>query len=790
MWKKIVKWSIYLLVFLMPLFWLPFSFEPFGFNKTYLLFFLSSIGLLAWLAQMVFEEKKVRFKKSPLDIFVLAFLLITILNGVFSIDRFSSWFGFYGRFWPNIIGSISLIVFYFLLTNNVSLSGKPLINADKKPISADKKIEANQPKPASISGILKIFLWSVAFVVLISYFSLFGVWSAIGKAVGLPGLMFFKTFNPIGGSFQQLAVFLSFVFVLLLSVLAFSGNLTGREKPLTERKKRNFWNYCLLAAIFVLLLIVDFWPSWLIVSLSLVLFLGFSFWKRVFREDVNRLSLSVLFLIISLVFLFSNPLQGFFRQTKVFNNLPEEIQLSQGLGWKIGLDGLKENAVLGVGMGNFSYLFSKYKPVSFVKGPFWQIRFDRASNNIAERIGTTGVLGILGYLSLIGMFLIVSWIVLSYSSQTENIKIQFPLVLAFFALLVGQFVFYQNATLSFSFWLFMALGTISWGKPQKEKTIMFRKLPELGLIISILFWVVLLGIAFLYFTMAKFYIADVYYKDYLISPANNLPKLEKAVKLNSSQATYHMALAGRYLGLISEELAKPQPDKQKVIQLVALSIKEGRTATQVAPKRIAAQETLGVVYRDIQGLAQGALEWGINTFKTAIKTEPNNPVLLTELGKLLVVNDKKDQAKNLFNQALKLRDNYVPAVVQLANLAEKEGKKEEGIKMLEDLVKNNKFSIDAHFQLGRMYYNEKYYKKAAGQFQSVLAIFPNHSNALYSLGLAYEKLGEKKKAIEEFQKVLKLNPDNKLIENEIEKLRTKGNGEGEATSTKPASENK
>jgi len=733
MWQKIVKGSIYTLVFLLPLFWLPFSFEPFEFNKTYLLLILTSIGLLSWLAKMVFEDKKVSFKKGPLDIFVLAFLGITILNGVFSIDKFSSWYGFYGRFWPNIIGSISLVIFYFLVTNNVNLK---------------------KDNDISVNSILKVFFWSMFFVVLTSYFSIFNVWPKINKIVSLPGLMSFRAFNPIGGSFQQLAVFLSFVFVFLLSSLAFSSNSLKALK------------YFLLASIFVLLIIVDFWPTWLIISFSLILFLAFSFWKRVFREDVNRLSLSILFLIISFIFLFSNPLQGFFQQIKVLNNLPQEIQLPQGTSWNVGIKGLKENVVFGSGAGTFSYLFSKYKPVSFVKSPLWQIRFDRASSSIAERIGTTGVLGILGYLALIGMFLMVSWIVLNYSSQTENIKTQFPLILAFISLFIGQFVFYQNVSLSFAFWLFMALGTVSWGKPQKEKIIRFQDLPELGLVITILFWVLVIGIGFFYFTITKFYIADAYYKDYLIKPANNLTKLEKAVKLNNSQATYHMALAGRYLGLISEELAKPKPDKQKVIKLVALSINEGRTATKVAPNRISAQETLGVVYRDIQGLAQGALQWGINTFKTAIKAEPNNPVLMTELGKLLIVDNKKEQAETMFRQALKLRDNYIPATVQLANLLGKD----EGIKMLEELVKKNRFSMEAHFQLGRMYYNEKYYKKAVDQFLSVLTIFPNHSNALYSLGLTYEKLGEKEKALEQFRKVLKLNPGSKLITDKIKSL--------------------
>ncbi len=104
---KTVKYSIYTLVFLLPLFFLPFSFEAFEFNKQYLLFFLTSLAFFVWLAKMILIDKEIRFRRSPLDIFVLAFLFMAILSAVFSVDRSSSLFGFYGRFSGGLIGLLS-----------------------------------------------------------------------------------------------------------------------------------------------------------------------------------------------------------------------------------------------------------------------------------------------------------------------------------------------------------------------------------------------------------------------------------------------------------------------------------------------------------------------------------------------------------------------------------------------------------------------------------------------------------------------------------------------------------
>ncbi|MBI2038386.1 MAG: hypothetical protein HYT19_00485, partial [Candidatus Nealsonbacteria bacterium] len=197
--SRIIKVSINLLVFLIPLFFLPFSFEAFEFNKQYLLFFLVLIAFFAWLAKMFLVDQEVRLRRTPLDIFVIGFLLMAVLSVIFSVDKGSSIFGFYGRFSDGLIGLLSLGVLYFLITNNVK----------------------------EIGVILKIFLWSVFFVILTSFISIFGVLGKIGAALHLPQVMSQNTFNPVAGSMEGLAIFLAIVMVFL----------TGRILTKTEKAK-------------------------------------------------------------------------------------------------------------------------------------------------------------------------------------------------------------------------------------------------------------------------------------------------------------------------------------------------------------------------------------------------------------------------------------------------------------------------------------------------------------------------------------------------------------------------
>ena len=113
--NKIIHFSIYTLVFLLPIFFLPFSFEPYEFNKQYLLFFLVSLGFLAWLAKLVLINKEIRFRRTPLDVPVLVFMFFAVMSTLFSIDKTSSIFGFYGRFSDSLISILSFGIFYFLI---------------------------------------------------------------------------------------------------------------------------------------------------------------------------------------------------------------------------------------------------------------------------------------------------------------------------------------------------------------------------------------------------------------------------------------------------------------------------------------------------------------------------------------------------------------------------------------------------------------------------------------------------------------------------------------------------
>lgn len=767
--NRIIKLSIYLLVLLLPLFWLPFSFEVFEFNKQYLLFFLVSLAFFCWIAKMVLVDKEIRFKRTPLNLFVLGFLFVAVLSAIFSVDKNSSLFGFYGRFNDGLIGLLSLGLFYFLITNNVSLSNR-ILPGDK---NNEEKNNAEQKKASliTVNGLINLFLWSSLFVVLFSYLSIFGVWQRLmgptGQIMGQIG------FNPVAGSIEGLAIFLATVTVLLVGLM-----IVGRF---------GVFRGILLVATLGLLIIIDYALVWIILLVSLFISLILVLAKRMLRENINRLLLPIFLIIIAATFLFIN------INVWPVNVLPRELILDQKISWKTAFGAATENiksGFSGSGIGTFYYDFARHKPLEINQTRFWQIRFDRAGSHIAEILGTMGFLGILSYLLLIGMFFLIFGMIIHSKSKFSTskdafredggwIRIQLPIFMAFLALLISQFFYYQNTALAFTFWLMLGLAVVSWQSPapswgESEKVISFKDFPELSLIFSVL--VIIFGLVILgfYYFGVRFYLADInYYQGLNASGQEKIEKLEKAVRLNPYFSQYRIALSRSFFFEAFQELQKPaeEQDITKTQTMINWAINEAKIATDLQPNSVATWENLGVIYREITGMAAGARDWSIKSFEKAIALEPTNPVLYTELGKIYFLEKDQQKAEECFQKALEKKPDYTDAIIQKALLLEEKGILDEAIAMLKDLISREPLNIEAHFQLGRLYYNAGQIDQSIEVFQTVISWVPNYSNALYSLGMAYSAKGQTQEAIQALEKVLELNPGNQDVIQKIEELK-------------------
>ncbi|MBI4653253.1 tetratricopeptide repeat protein [Candidatus Kuenenbacteria bacterium] len=781
---------IYFLVFLIPLFFLPFTFEIFEFNKQYLLWSLIAITLMAWLIKIAIIKKEFEFLKNPLNIPILILMIIFTLAAFLGIDSHSSIWGSYGWSSGNLLEMLSFGILFFIIINNVKKTN------------------------LSINRLLNVFLISGFFVVLISCLSIFGFlskWtSQIPQFNFLQGINL-SNFNTVG-SWEALSIYLAVIIILILG----QNQLTNNRQQITniflktEKFLITVGCWLLIVGCLGLLVIIHFTLAWIILLIATGLLLFFKI-SEARNENLFKIYLIIITFTFSIVSLFF-PLNKFIKI-----DLQKEIRLDNKISWQITGNVIQHRPILGVGPSAFIYNFSKYHSKEFNQNENWQIRFGKSGNYISELISSIGILGILIYLILIGIFL-------SLICRLPFIIYYFPV----FFLFLSQFFYRENTVLNFCFWFFLSLSIANWKKikPEIFKTQRFghkilKNIPEFSVILNsilVLIFCGLLGVG--YFAVQN------YKAEALIKYGLNLKqqtenysnqKIElfnQVLNLNPKQIYYQIGLIQAYLDKALTEFPNLKDQKffEKLKEIVNLGINQIKKIQEMAPFDVKTAEIQGQFYRDIKIITSGATPLSIEGFMKAIKLEPNNPLLRAELGMaymdLAEINKEKDLEKKSeesilneksfiekikkmksseliklgqkeFNEVLELKNDFWLAKYKLALSYEKQGDVKKAIADLEkiviDLNKEKKDDPTLFFDLGRLYFNQDRVDEAIKIFQMAIQLSPDYSNALYGLAIAYEKKNLYDQTLQTFQKLQQLNPGHGEIERKIIELKQKNN---------------
>ena len=213
---KIMNAIVFGLVFLLPLFFLPFTSDFFEFNKNILLLVSTGILIILWLLKMALIGKT-SFKKTAFDLPVLLVAAVFILSSLFNAPNKLETLWTAGS-----TGTIlSLTVFYFFLTNNF--------------------------ESASTGKILKSLLVSLGLLGLFSLYQFCGLKLAlIGTNFFFPA--FLQVFYPAGG-------------LIPLATVLFVGLVaSGTQVYLTWKKENRLpWFYVITGTLILTGLVVSLW---------------------------------------------------------------------------------------------------------------------------------------------------------------------------------------------------------------------------------------------------------------------------------------------------------------------------------------------------------------------------------------------------------------------------------------------------------------------------------------------------------------------------------------------------
>ncbi len=757
---KAIIYTIKGLVFILPLFFLPWTIDFFDFNKQYLLWIVVPIMALLWFIKILITGE-IRLKRTPLDLPILILLAATGLSTLFSLDKFSSVFGFYGLSSNAFLGLVSLVLLYFVLVNFIPLGYR------------------------TIFSIIKILLYSYAIVVITALLSIFGFLDWLLNYLKVTSY----TFNLIGGSQEYLAIFITAISILFFGLL-----VLGNDNIFKKRQK--ILGSIILVFSFLYLVIINFDIAWggLLVG---VLVISFYYFKSRAKENTSKEKIGLAVFILVLVIFFPLPFAKVslvdlnFDQILINKELPKTPWLDYGYGLAIASQAIFDKPVLGYGPGTYNYVFSLFRPQNLNQSSLWQTRFSQAPSYILEMIISTGILGILSYFLVIGLFFYLAYIF----SKPRTTKVQgkrflikkedslrVSLLAAIVSLVFSQFFYQINTSLLFLFWFFLAVLTIIWRELSVSNTkdrlnllwpeikTDIKTLPCFFKIIIISLLLLFSGWLFLLNYEVKYWLADFIFS----SSKGKEENIVKAIKLNPYHYHYQIALAKYYLNNAKDASLESLEKRNNEIMRINVdkSIKWARQSMVTAPQAVVTYETLGMIYRDIRPFALGSEPWVPKVFAQALALEPSNPVLVTELGKAYLANNMLEEAAQSFKRALELKNDYYDARFGLAKVYIRDGREKEAGDILDSLAQLVK-DPEVLYEQGRLYYNQGEIEAAIIKFKAVLHLVPNHANALYSMGLAMEVLDKGEEALEYFKKVLELNPGNEEVIKKIEKLETR-----------------
>jgi len=599
---KIIKYSLYLLVFLLPLFLLPLTSFPIVFNKQMLLSVFVFLLLILWLIKIISSGKlNLTWNKITGSVF----LLISILgiSTLFSGAKIQS-------FWGMSFESDTL--FSFILYGLVFLLFANLINKE-------------QIKSVLISFLASSGILSILFLVQSLWRPIFS-WD-FAQGIG---------FNSVG-TVQTLAIFLGAGFIILISL--WESNF-----------KKSILAIIFGCLLFVNIFIINYWVAWLGVSLAMAIII----WARLKTIKENeitsaRIILPLVILALCLIFIFIK------IPTGNIVNLPSEVNLTNKASFNIAQKTLGEgtkNLAFGSGPATFAYNYDLYRSAGPNLTVFWQTRFNQATSAFLTFLATTGILGILAFLLMIFFFL-QQGLKFIKGDQLSPVGISVFIGTVYF--LFSWFFYPTNLTLMFSAFLMLGLFTV-WNNKQESKQIIFTQSPQTAFFIMLIGVFLIVGSVFVLYNLSQKYQAALAFSqglELINAEEPNLDegmiKLNRAVNLDKKDS-YSRNLSQAFLFKINEVLNNQElseENKKQVFQsLISNTESFANNAVLLNPKDSQNWLQLGRVYENFMALGVGgAGDLAFSSFQKTEELAPQNPEIPFILARIYKSEAEKIQSQ-------------------------------------------------------------------------------------------------------------------------------------------------
>ena len=633
--------SLFLVIVLLPLFFLPFTNIPVETSKGLLLVLGLAFSIIFWAIARFFDGKII-FPKSWLLMsgfgVILVFLFSSLFSGNSPVSLFGTMFD---------IGS-----FYFIFAGFILMLMSSIVFKNPK-----------QAKILLLGAIL-----SSGFVLIFQAVHLF-------IPISL-GILSGKTGNILG-SWNALGFFAGFSGLMFLLVIEFF--------PISKIEKLLLGIFILLS--FFLIAAVSFQLVWTLLGISsLIIFVykvSTAFQKREESEEDTSKKIyfpivSFIVMTISLLFFIS----GQFIGSIIPNRLQisnAEISPSLGATYSITKEVLAKHPLLGVGPNRFGEAWSMYKPAVINNTQFWDVSFNSGSGLMPTLVATTGGFGILAWFIFFILFLFIG--VKSVFSSIKN-RANWEMM-AFFVLslylFIASFFYFTGAViflLSFAFsGVFIGLASSSSGKEISISFLNDHRKSFFSILILIFVMIFSVALSFKYIER----LTSVFYFGKALSAttvSGAKDYINKTVSLYSNDL-YLRAYSQIYLVELNSIAKKGETlssaEKADLQTSFDQAINSAQLAMRYNPLNYLNFQLLGSTYQTVGSLGvKDAYSKAVLAYQDASNLNPLNPGLKLAMAGASFVDGKVKEAKDYANAALSLKQDYIDALIILSQIAKSE----------------------------------------------------------------------------------------------------------------------
>lgn len=761
-------------VFLLPLFFLPWTTSVLEFNKQILLIGLSSAALILWLLHVVVSGQMM-WRPNSVDVAVGSVLAASALATLFSVSRFKSLMGLTGSLSESFVVAAALSIFYFAIVHSFHDGGKKI-----------KTMLGHSLFFALLFGLLQLFGFHIFKYLNASVFKFTeaNAFNSVGSAnsLGLLGAVVLPIFYRFGGG---------------LNISIF--------------KYVNIGKLGLFLAL-ALLVILNWWVLWVVAIAGMVFLIaaeslnvsGFKSLNDEGEEERANKGVSGFqnFRVSRFLFPMTVIVLGVFLMTVNLNlsslkkNLPIEIAPSFGLSGDIAVQALKKSPAFGFGPENFSLAFDRFGASNLANTTLSNAKFFDSTSQMMNFAVGGGIVLLVAIAFL--LWVLASSIIKRFNGAEyhENAGV----ISALAALVVGMFLYPFNLTLMFMFYAVTALAVLAlWGNESRvldvEERASTSLVSSLGFIGGLI--LVLVGSYF----GATTYISDFRYAQALTSKSSDeaVQLLIQAINWNSNDDRYYRVASQAALNLLTEELNKKPASEDrtaKVQNYIASAINLARRATEVGPKEANNWANLGAVYQNLLGFVNGVEKPSEDAYLKAADLRPGDASYFNQVGATYLasadlsrrlalagggdaakfqaaVGPALDKAEENFKKATEISNNFGLAIYNLGVVYDRQGRVNESIGQLEKIMPFNSNQPGLAFELGLLYYRAGKKDKAFNELQRAVLLSPDFANARWYLAMIYEERQDLAAAIEQLEKILgtEVNKNNNVVITKLEQLK-------------------